>query len=53
VGCDEPLLYTEWVTQHIESGASVGEIVMLRKAVEYVEGKLREAGWRGLRLLDS
>jgi hypothetical protein len=41
------------LTQHIKSGACVGETVMLRKAVEYVEGKLREAGWRGLRLLDS
>jgi len=35
------------------SGAYVGEIVMLRMAVQYVEGKLKEAGWRGLRLLDS
>ena len=41
------------LTQHIESGACVGEIVMLRKAVEYVEGRLRKAGWRGLGLLDS
>jgi hypothetical protein len=28
-------------TQHIESGACVGQIVMLRKAVEHVERKLR------------
>jgi hypothetical protein len=41
------------LTQHVESGAYVGEIVMLRKAVKYVGGKLKEAGWRGLRLLDS
>jgi len=41
------------LTQHIESGACVEEIVMLKKAVECVERKLKEAGWRGLRLLDS
>jgi hypothetical protein len=40
------------LTQHIESRACVEEIVMLRKAVEYIERKLREAGWRELRLLD-
>jgi broad-specificity NMP kinase len=31
----------------------VREIVILRKAVEYVEGRLRKAGWKELRLLDS
>ncbi len=40
------------LTQHIESEVCIGEIVILRKAVEYIEGKLREVGWRGLRLLD-
>jgi len=31
----------------------MGEIVILKKAVECVKGKLKEVGWRGLRLLDS
>jgi hypothetical protein len=41
------------LTQHTESRACVGEIVMLKKAVGYVKGNLRKAGWTGLRLLDT
>jgi hypothetical protein len=39
------------LTQHVESGAYVGEIVMLRKAVKYVGGEVKGGRREGVEVV--